>query len=300
MRRFTFIATIALIGGAVGPLIHAQEQETSPASPREQIAAAVQSYQEAFNGRDVEQLVSHWSPEGVYRNRQSGEEVVGHEALNLEFTTLFAQPDAPELKLVTESIDLVSPNVALESGTATVIRSSEQAFSTRYQVVFVQREGRWLIDRVSEDEAPLPRSSYEHLKPLEWLIGDWVEHDRDATIKISNRWTRNRNFISRTYHVREADEDVSSGLQIIGWDAADQQIRSWLFDSEGGVITGRWIKRDDLWVVHSLARLSDGQEGSFTSVFRPITADKYGWKKINRMINGNLLPNLDEVIVLRK
>ena len=49
-----------------------------------------------------------------------------------------------------------------------------------------------------------------------------------------------------------------------------------------------------------LARLSDGQEGSFTSVFRPITADKYSWKKINRMINGNLLPNLDEVIVLRK
>ena len=299
MRQILVPATLVFFWIASAVAVEAQENVATPSEPRDQIKAVVQSYQAAFNGRDVEKLVSHWSPEGVYLSRLSGEQVVGHTAMTKEFSTMFAEPDVPKLKLVTESIDFVSPNVALETGSATVVHTDQRVVTTGYRVVFVQHNGQWLIDRVSEEEIAFQVSNYDYLQGLEWLIGDWVEQDAAAAIKISTQWTKNKNFISRTYTIKEGEETVSSGLQIIGWDAAEQQIRSWLFDSEGGVITGKWTQREDQWVVGSVAQLNNGLKGSFTSVFRPIADGKYGWQKVNRMIDGNLLPNVDEVIVLR-
>ena len=295
------VLAITMFCWIAAPLaVEAQDPGAVPVNPRDQIEAVVQSYETAFNQRDVEKLVSHWSPEGVYLSRLSGEQVVGHAAMTKEFSTLFAGDDVPKLKLVSESIDLVSPNVALETGSATVVHTDQRVVTTGYRVVFVQRNSRWLIDRVSEEEIAFQLSNYDYLQGLEWLIGDWVEQDAAATIKISTQWTKNKNFISRTYTVTEGEETVSSGLQIIGWDAAEQQIRSWLFDSDGGVINGKWTQRGDQWVVSSVAQLSSGVKGSFTSVFRPIADGKYGWQKVNRMVDGNLLPNVDEVIVVRK
>jgi uncharacterized protein (TIGR02246 family) len=295
------VLAITMFCWIAAPLaVEAQDPGAVPVNPRDQIEAVVQSYETAFNQRDVEKLVSHWSPEGVYLSRVSGEQVVGHAAMTKEFSTMFAGGDVPKLKLVTESIDLVSPNVALETGSVTVVHADQRVVTTGYRVVFVQRNSHWLIDRVSEEEIAFQVSNYDYLQGLEWLIGDWVEQDAAAAIKISTQWTKNKNFISRTYTVTEGEETVSSGLQIIGWDAAEQQIRSWLFDSEGGVITGKWTQREDQWVVSSVAQLNNGLKGSFTSVFRPIADGKYGWQKVNRMIDGNLLPNVDEVIVVRK
>ena len=51
-----------------------------------EIEAAIQSYVTAFNARDAQKLAEHWSPEGVYISRSSGDQVVGRESLTEEFT----------------------------------------------------------------------------------------------------------------------------------------------------------------------------------------------------------------------
>ncbi len=285
---------------ATGLAASGQDVATESNDDTAKIKAAIQSYVTAFNARDAKKLASHWSPEGVYTSRTSGEQMVGRDAIVAEFAAMFTGDSVPKLAVATESIDFISPNVALERGSATVTHAEGDVDETSYSVVHVKRDGRWLIDRVTEDDVVTEPSHYEQLKDLEWLIGEWVDDVDGITIEIACKWTKNQNFISRTYTASNEGEVDSTGLQIIGWDPKEKQIRSWLFDSNGGFITGTWTKRDDRWIVQSVATLADGGSGSFTSIFRPLENGNHTWQKINRVVEGELLPNIDESVVQRK
>jgi len=294
MKPYSIVSVFAII--LAGANVSSAQSDTD----REAIGKAIELYVTTFNARDAKKLASLWSPEGVYISRTSGDRIFGREAMTKEFTALFSQVHAPRLKVTTESIEFVSPNVALERGTAAVLRPDDTSSETRYRVVYVRRDGEWLIDRVSEDEVIAEVSHYEQLKELEWLIGNWIDEDEEISVETECKWTTNQNYISRTYKITGNEGVESSGLQMIGWDAKKNQIRSWLFDSSGGFISGEWTKRDDRWVVQSVATLADGGGGSFTSVFRQVDDDRYAWKKFNRVVDGEILPNVDEVIIKRQ
>lgn len=277
-------------------------QSTSAEQPSDEAAirAAIVAYVEAFNERDVERLVSLWSPEGVYISRSTGEAIVGREAMAEEFAAILTSENPPKLAVTTESIEFISPNVALERGVARVSYSPDDVVETRYRVVLLEEDGKWLIDRVSEDQMAGPNERHEKLKQLEWLLGDWVDEGDGFKVETSCKWTKNQNFMSRTYIVTVGDEIKSSGLQIIGWDAGKDQIVSWLFDSDGSVVTGTWLNSGDHWDVNSVASLADGSSGSYTSIFRPLNDGTCAWQKVNRVLDGELLPNLDEIVLTRK
>jgi uncharacterized protein (TIGR02246 family) len=288
---------------AEATVAEAPESEAEPAATQDdsvQISAASQAYLDAFNEQDVPKLVALWSPEGVYISRTSGDRIVGRKRLTEEFAQVFGGESKPKLSGSSESVEFISPNVALERGTATVTGPDDSVTQTSYRIVYVKRDGTWLIDRVTEDEIIVPLSNYQHLKDLEWMIGEWVDAGEGITIEMECSWTTNENFISRKYSVSTEDRVASSGLQVIGWYAKQQQIRSWLFDSDGGVITSEWTNGGDHWTVQSVATLNDGASGSFTSIFRPTDDGNYTWEKINRVLDGRLLPNINEIIVQRK
>jgi hypothetical protein len=89
-------------------------------------------------------------------------------------------------------------------------------------------------------------------------------------------------------------------MQFVGWDPALKQIRSWVFDSDGGFGEGIWEKRGDRWIVKSKATLPDGRQGSFTSVLRPLDENSFAWQKLTRIVDGEILPNIDEVVIVRQ
>lgn len=217
-----------------------------------EIEAAVRAYVEAFNARDAEALVRLWSPDGVYISRSTGETLVGRDALLEEFTEILGDDSAPRLEATSDSVDFVSPNVAIERGTAVVTPPDDAASVTSYQAVYVRRDGEWLVDRVTETELDAVASNYERLAPLEWLVGDWISDSCGVAIEITIGWTKNQNFLTRAYKVVADGAVDSSGLQVIGWDAERESIVSWLFDSDGGVVTAVWTDRDDRWVVQAV------------------------------------------------
>ena len=265
------------------------------------IQKAIGSYQAAFNSRDASRLAAHWSPEGVYTSRRDGDQIVGRDALLKEFTALFAEEKETKLQLVTETIDFVSPNVAVERGSATVIRPNAEPTSSGYSVVFVRRDGKWLIDRVSEVESPAKAPShYDHLKGLEWMIGNWVDQAEETTIKTTCKWTRNRNFIVRSFTASIEDDIHITGMQVVGWDAGRKQIRSWVFDSEGGIAEGVWKQSGNHWVVKTTATLANGKRASSTTLLRPLDENSFGWQKTNRIVASEVLPNIDEVRIVRE
>jgi uncharacterized protein (TIGR02246 family) len=239
MKRVMLAA--AMIASALASAIGAEADRQ--AADEAAIRKAVESYVAAFNRGDAKALAAMWSPEAVYTNPLSGEQVVGREEIEKQFADIFAEEKGLKLEANTDAIQFISPGVAVEHGTAKVIRPEE----SEYTAIYVKRDGRWLLDRVTEEEVLDVPSHYEQLKDLEWMIGSWVDQDEQATVVTECNWARNNNFLVRSFTVQIRDRIDMAGIQVIGWDPAAKQIRSWVFDSDGGFGQGMWTKKDNRW-----------------------------------------------------
>jgi len=273
------------------------EQSTDEAAIRK----ADDAYVVAFNKHDAKALADTWSPEAVYLNRINGEEVVGRAAIAEQFAAYFKnEPDA-KMELSVESIQFVSPNVAIENGTGKTLLPKGESAEIDYSAVYVRRDGKWLLDRVTDKAKETAPSHYEELKPLEWMIGRWVDKDKgdDVNIETECKWTKNKTFITRSFSVTVGDHLDISGMQIVGWDAESKTIRSWTFDSDGGFAEGKWTHKGDQWFIHNKGVLADGRKATMSNVIKKVDDNSYTWQTVERTAGGALLPNVDEVMIVR-
>jgi len=264
------------------------------------IRKAVEAYVVAFNKGDAKALAALWAPESVYSNPLSGEEVIGREAIEQQFTAIFAEEKGAKLEATTRSVGFVSPNVAIEHGIAKVIRPDQEPEESQYSAVYVKRDGQWLLDRVTEEVVPAVLSHYEHLKALEWMVGSWVDQDEQAKVVTECNWTRNKNFLTRSFTVQVGDQIDMAGMQIIGWDPAAKQIRSWVFDSDGGFGQATWNKKGNSWHIQQSGVLPDGRKSSMVNIITYVDDNTCSLQSVNRMVDGELLPNIAEVQIIRE
>ena len=73
---------------------------------------------------------------------------------------------------------------------------------------------------------------------------------------------------------------VFSGTQQVGWDPIRQQIRSWVFDADGGYGEGIWSLEGTLWMVQARGVHADGKTSPATHVFKFKDRDTVVWKSI--------------------
>jgi uncharacterized protein (TIGR02246 family) len=301
------VAALALLATA-----SVRAADEAPAKPPEQAAnpedeAAIRAsgaeFIAAYNARDAKKLASLWSQDAVYIDPLTGEETVGRDEIEKVFADAFSDNQDVKLSVEDVSIDFVSPSVAVVRGTAHVTRPGEQSDDSEFTSVRVKQGGKWLIDRVSEVEKEKPQpSNYEHLKELEWMIGSWHDDDPRPSIEVQTDcdWAKNKNFITRSYAFAIGDRVNRSGMQIIGWDPIAKQIHSWLFDSDGGVGEGTWTNKGNKWFIKSTSTLQDGSKGSSTSIITRIDDNSFKWESVNRELDGQLQPNIEPVLVVRK
>jgi uncharacterized protein (TIGR02246 family) len=269
------------------------------AADKAAIKKAVESYTAAFNVQDAKALAAHWGPEAVYVNPLSGVQVEGGDAIAKEFESILGEMKDTTLAVDVESIRFISPGVAVENGVAKLVSADGEPEESKYTAIHVKRDGKWLLDRVTEEDVPVVLSHYEQLKELQWMIGSWVDGDDKARIDTTCQWTRNKNFITRSFTVSIRDRIDMAGMQIIGWDPAAKQIRSWVFDSDGGFAEGRWTKKEKRWSIITTGTTPDGRKASSVNVISYVDDNQFKWQSVSRMVDGELLPNIDEVLVVR-
>lgn len=276
------------------------QQPSEPPAADAPIKKAVAAYVEAFNKHDAKALADQWSPDAVYINRITGEEVVGQKAIAEQFTAIFK--DRPDLKIEvsTKSIQFVSPNVAVEQGTAKLIAAKAEPEEFEYSAVYVKRDANWLLDRVTDKAPEVVVSHYEQLKVLEWMVGHWVDKDDNVQIETECKWAKNQNYLVRSFSVAAAGQLDMSGMQIIGWDPADKTIRSWTFDSDGTFAEATWTSKGGRWFVNNKGVLPDGRKASMVNVMKPVDKNSFTWETIERTAGGELLPNIGEVKIVRE
>lgn len=290
--------TFALLAWGVSTALAADTE--GQAAEEAAIRKAVESYVVSFNKGDAKALAALWTPEAVYTNPISGEQAVGRAAIEKQFAGIFTEDKRVRLEANTTSIQFISPGVAVEQGTAKLLVPDQTPEESDYSAIYVKRDGQWLLDRVTEEEVLKAPSHYEQLKDLEWLVGRWTDQDDNATVVTECNWAKNNNFLVRSFTVQVRDRIDMSGMQIIGWDPAAKQIRSWVFDSDGGFAQGTWKKKGNRWYIEQSGILSDGRKSTAINILTHVDDNTGTLQSINRTVDGELLPNIDEVKITKE
>lgn len=143
-------------------------------------------------------------------------------------------------------------------------------------------------------------SHYEHLKDLDWLEGNWVDVEDNVETRSKFRWKLDKSFLVQRFSVKEKEQNELKGEQIIGWDPASDKIRSWIYDSDGGFGEGSWSKQGKSWYVETLFTLPDGRKGSAVHIYTSIDSDTFTFSSEDRDVDGNMLPNIGPIKMVRK
>jgi uncharacterized protein (TIGR02246 family) len=124
-----FACSVAVVIGA---------EDNPQATEEAAIRKAVESYVVAFNQGNAQALAAMWSPEAVYTNPLSGVQVTGREAIEEQFAGVFVEAKGVKLEASTESIQFISPGVAVENGTATLLGAEMEPERSTYTAIITK------------------------------------------------------------------------------------------------------------------------------------------------------------------
>ncbi len=179
-----------------------------------------------------------------------------------------------------------------------VLAAPGQDAPAKSQVESADQEGA--VEEAADSNSDVEEATSAPLEELAWLVGEWIDQGPDATNVSAVKWTRNQAFLTRTFQVIVEGEVTLEGTQVIGWDAAQQRIRSWVFDSSGGFGEGIWMRDGDQWLIKKTFVLPTGERASALNVITYVDENTFKYKSINREIGGQLQPNVPDITVSRK
>ncbi|MGQ0635304.1 MAG: YybH family protein [Planctomycetaceae bacterium] len=264
------------------------------------IRESASRFVEAYAKHDAKALAAGFTNDAQFVD-ENGMVLRGRDAIEKHFVGLFKVAPQARLTMRVDAVQLIAANVALEEGTASSTPVPEEVpESSRYVALHVKQDGQWLVARARDFPASEPRPASEHLRQLEWLVGDWVDEGEDSLIATSCKWVDNRNFLLQEFQVRVAGRNAVSGTTRIGWDPLVKQFRSWIFDSEGGFAEGLWSRDGDTFTVRLTGVTRDGLPTSATNIIRRINESTMTWKSRDRVVGGQVEDDIGEFTVTRR
>jgi uncharacterized protein (TIGR02246 family) len=294
MRR---IIGTAVVGLAVLALAFGQSK---PANEESAVRAAVDSYTSAFNNGNLDGVMAHVAPDADFIDG-GGKQYKGKADLTGVFKRSLADLKGSKLKSAITSIHFLEPDVAVVDGKADVTAPDGTTDSGRYTSTWTKSGGKWLLSGVRNlPEAPAtPEPATAALHELEWLIGDWTHEDPNYRVRINGRWALDKSFLVLEYTARGKDGEDLTVMQFFGWDAGDEVIRSWFFDSRGGNGGGDWGRDGNTWTSDWTGVLADGRPASSVNSIQFINDKTFVFRSVDREIDGLPLADL-EVKFVRK
>jgi uncharacterized protein (TIGR02246 family) len=264
--------------------------------PREADRAAIgkglKSFLAAFERGDAKALAAHWTAEGEFI-ADDDTVIRGRAAIEKEYADYFAKHAKHKVEVEVESLRFPSQDTALEEGFFKVRKDKEELVGSRYSVLYVREQGKWLMAVLREFPAE-PVS----LRDLEWLIGAWQAKRDGAEVHTTYEWLDNKAFIRVQFTIKDKGHTFG-GFKIIGKDAATGQLRSWTFEKSGAFGHAEWIRDGKKWLIDSAGVLPDGSTLSATNILTRLDDDSFTWQAINRTHDGEELPDDPPIKVTR-
>jgi uncharacterized protein (TIGR02246 family) len=265
---------------------------------QDSIHQRLESYLEAFNQQDAAVVATFWSPDCISIAENSGQRIEGRESLQQHFAEFFKE--SPGARLVGEvtDIQIVRPDVAVIEGRTTLVLADAEPVETVFSATLVKEGNQWLITNSRERDVLPVTSPQDALKDLEWLIGTWEDQSENGRVVTTIRWSPNRAFLIRSF-AANVDDQEQQGTQVIGWDARNRQIRTWIFHSDGSFGPGTISRHDDAWMFKMSQTLRDGRTAAGTQIVTRVDDNTITVQVVGETVAGELLPTADPVTVVR-
>ncbi len=263
------------------------------------VRKAIESYVETYNRGDASAAASHWSRQGSYLT-QTGEYAKGPDKIRPALENFFAENKGIQVKVAVFDIQRQPAGRAIAKGFAAFHQPDGENEEDLVTATLVKENGEWKFLKVEEEESSAPLASIAALGELEWLIGDWVDQDDSGSVETSFRWAKDYAFINGTFRVTVGDRVDLEGTQVIGWDPVAKKIRSWIFDNKAGFGEGEWSSAGNRWTVKVNSTLGTGEKASSINIYTYVDPNSFTWQSVSHEVNGELLPDIDEVTVVRK
>jgi uncharacterized protein (TIGR02246 family) len=297
IRGVVPLAFLTLAGWALPRAACAQAD--ARAGDEKAVRAADDAFARAYNVGDPKALAAMFT-EDAEVVEADGARYHGRNLIERSFADTFAVSKGSTIKLEIESVRFLTPDVAKEEGRSVVTPPGGAPVARYYTVLYVRRDGRWLMASVREEADPVV-SPHERLRELEWMVGEWVDEGSDHLVRAVCRWSADGNFLLRDFTVKREGKTVMSVTQRVGWDPVAGEFRSWEFDSEGGFGEGRW-SRDlggDRWVVKETGVRPEGVTASSTRITVRERPDQVRWTRLDRVVDGETVPGEETSLLTR-
>jgi uncharacterized protein (TIGR02246 family) len=251
------------------------------------VRTAIAAYAHALAQGDLQAMAKFWTADGDYVS-PAGRSVKARQALE----SGEAKAAASHLVLETESLRMITPDVALEDGVCELApEGATPTFRGHYSAVWVKQQGTWLLSSLRESLAPPAHAV--RLGALDWLIGEWEADDGGTTITVKGSWSDNKMYLLREIVVERGERVIHSVTQRIGWDPLTKRLKAWTFDADGGLGESFWTKQGDTWVVQSTGVTRDGQTTGAKNIYSGITADSFTLQSFDAQVGKESKPEFE-------
>jgi uncharacterized protein (TIGR02246 family) len=292
IRPFGIALTLAL------SLLWGPPAPSSPQEDEKAIREAAAKYAEAFARGDVDALAAQYSDDAIY-DEGEGPVITGRDEIRKVLAANIAENPGTKITIDIKSIRFTKGR-GIEIGTTTLTPTQGDPVTVAYRALYTkQSDGKWLMSSVGPDVTAEGATSAGPLDELTWLLGAWRDSEADVDLTSNCEWDANRRFLVRTFVMKEENRSTLEVTEIIGWDAADRAVRSWVFDSDGGFNQSTWTKRGDDWIISAKGTLPDGGRATAVNILHCIDDNNFTWSSINRDVDGEMLPDVEDVKMVR-
>ncbi len=281
----------------------AQDLATPAAAQRKEVLDVLKQVETAFANSDARMLATCWTRTGEFIG-PGGASAEGREGIEKLFQEAFAAHKQATLMLHVERFRMVNDGLALVDAVAEVKPAVATGGTPMASFVFVKRDGRWLIESAREVICHMPAQT-NHLKDLQWLIGEWASVASATTpvgitMHTTCDWTANQAFLIRKFKVEGKEVMLRGGTEVIGWDPRGESFRSWAFDSDGGFGESVWVRDGDRWLIKFTGTLADGGTLSATHILTKVNDNTISLHSKDRTVNGVVQPDVPETTLKRQ
>jgi uncharacterized protein (TIGR02246 family) len=299
MKAFLIPAVIVIT------LTSASFSQTAPDRPpeneavKEAVLANDRAFEAAYAKGDVKALAGFFTEDAEYTT-EDGEQLVGSAAIEESMRRAFNVDKGAKLTITPDTVRVLTPEVVVEKGSTSVTTKTGETSGALYTAIHVKKDGKWKISQLIE--TPLPQiTPQERLKEISWLVGSWQDVDKSTalTVKSEFKWATGGNFIVRNVDVKNGEEQVLEGWQVIGWDPVEERIRSWTFDSEGGFADAYWTREGDRWLIRETGVNPDGGRTTAENTITKLSDSRFSWESGNRTLNGEPQPSVERIEVMK-
>jgi uncharacterized protein (TIGR02246 family) len=285
--------------------VHAEASKDADA-----IRAAGAAYKAALERGDGAALAALWTPDGDIVDA-TGNVLKGRDSVAMlePAAAGTAGSPKPSFTIKDTSLRFMSPDVALEDGTVSVVPpGGGSAMEGRFAAVWVRHEGAWKLSALREARGEEVDGAAT-LAELAWMVGDWtvVEDAGDAkdsaakaTIEMSVRWNPSRTFLLRDMKITPPGAAADDAIQVsqrIGWDPLLKSVHSWVFSSDGGHGEAIWSQDEGSWVARTTAVLPDGSQTSSLNIYSYDGKDRCVWRSLPTHVGGEHMPQINLTLV---